>query len=205
MALIGKDLGFYYNKNKWLFRHFNIQIEANEIVGISGYSGCGKTSLSRVLANYLPAIEGSVNIDNEGFRQKAIQPVQLIFQHPEKAINPKWRIKDAIYEAYTPDDQLLELFGIRKEWFTRFPTELSGGELQRICIVRALHPDTKYIIADEMTTMLDAVTQMQIWQSLLSICRERGIGLLIVSHEGALLSRICDRVISLTPHKNLIL
>ncbi len=75
--------------------------------------------------------------------------------------------------------------------------EISGGEMQRFCIVRALNPQTKYIIADEMTTMLDAITQAKIWRQLLRICKERKIGLAIISHETEIISKLCDKVISL--------
>ncbi|SKC54303.1 ABC transporter ATP-binding protein [Maledivibacter halophilus] len=202
MALKGYNLGFYYNKNQWLFRHLNIELFYGEILGISGCSGSGKTSLSKILSNYLKPVEGFVEIDEKPFTKKEVQPVQLIYQHPEKAINPKWKMKDVLEESYDPDDTILERFGIRKEWLSRFPIELSGGELQRFCIVRALHPNTKYIIADEMTTMLDAVTQTVIWRELLDVCRERKIGLAIISHEAALLSRLCDRIISLNQRKS---
>ncbi len=197
MSIKGNNLGFYYRKNDWLFRHLNIEISHKEILGISGYSGSGKTSLSRILSNYMFPLEGTVEVDGRPFRKNEVQPVQLIFQHPEKAINPKWRINEALVEGYQPDKEILERFGIKKEWFTRFPIELSGGELQRICIIRALHPNTKYIIADEMTTMLDAVTQKVIWKELIDVCEEREIGLAIISHEAALLSRLCHKVVSL--------
>jgi len=197
LALKGTNLGFYYNKNQWLFRNINIELSYGEILGISGYSGSGKTSLSRILSNYIQPVEGFVEIDGKPFTKKEVQPVQLIYQHPEKAINPKWRMKEVLRESYEPDDDILERFGIRKEWLSRYPIELSGGELQRFCIVRALHPKTKYIIADEMTTMLDAINQTSIWRELLNICKERKIGLAVISHEPALLSRLCDRIISL--------
>ncbi|MCG8484184.1 MAG: ABC transporter ATP-binding protein, partial [Clostridia bacterium] len=79
-------------------------------------------------------------------------------------------------------------------WLKRWPIELSGGELQRFCIVRALNPQTKYIIADEITTMLDAITQAKIWHELLKICRARSLGVIVVSHEKSLLNRLCDRI-----------
>ena len=197
MALRGTNLGFYYNKNEWLFRNLNIELSYGEILGISGYSGSGKTSLSRILANYIEPIEGSVEIDEKRAAKGEAHPIQLIYQHPEKAINPKWKMKEVLEESYEPDDAILERFGIRKEWLSRYPIELSGGELQRFCIVRALHPNTKYIIADEISTMLDAVTQTVIWRELLDICKERKIGVAIISHEAALISRLCDRIISL--------
>lgn len=88
-------------------------------------------------------------------------------------MNPLWRMKKILEEAYIPEPELLETFGIREEWMDRYPIELSGGELQRFSIVRALHPQTKYLIADEMTTMLDAITQEFIWRSLLRIVKRR--------------------------------
>ena len=78
-----------------------------------------------------------------------------------------------------------------------WPGELSGGELQRFCIARAIRLETRFLIADEITTMLDAITQARIWHFLIRICRERSIGLLVVSHDPALLGRICDKIVEL--------
>ncbi|MBW7458705.1 ATP-binding cassette domain-containing protein, partial [Paenibacillus sepulcri] len=78
-----------------------------------------------------------------------------------------------------------------------WPNELSGGELQRICIARALGSKTRFVIADEMTTMLDAVTQAQIWHAVLAIARERKLGLLLISHDLHLIERLCHRWIRL--------
>ena len=75
----------------------------------------------------------------------------------------------------------------------RYPQELSGGELQRFCIARALGRDTKFLIADEISTMLDMITQSQIWNFLLKETKERGIGLIVVSHSEPLLARIAER------------
>lgn len=197
MALTGENLGFYYEKDKWLFRNVNIELAYGEVLGISGYSGCGKTSLSKVLANYMKPIEGNISIDGNPPKKGEFQPVQLIYQHPEKAINPKLKMSEVLKESYEPDDDILNRFGIKKDWMTRFPIELSGGEMQRFCIVRALNPKTRYIIADEMTTMLDAVTQAKIWNELLAVCKERKIGLAIISHESELLSKLCDKIVSL--------
>jgi len=92
---------------------------------------------------------------------------------------------------------LLDDFGIQKSWLNRWPAELSGGELQRFSVLRALNPKTKFLIADEMTTMLDAVTQVQIFESVLKIVKERNMGLLVVSHDRNLMDIICDEVIYL--------
>ena len=95
------------------------------------------------------------------------------------------------------ENGLLALLGIEQEWLTRWPNELSGGELQRFCVARALGPATRFLIADEMTTMLDAITQAQIWQAILEIAEQREMGIIVVSHEEKLVKRLCHRVIDL--------
>lgn len=197
MSLVAKNLGFYYRKNKWIFKEKDFELKQGEVIGIRGYSGCGKSTFCRILANCMKPREGQVLIDGEESRKNQFQTVQLIYQHPEKAVNPKWRMKKILEESYIPDDDILNRFGIKSEWMDRWPIELSGGELQRFCIVRALNPKTRYIIADEMTTMLDGITQAKIWYELLSVCKERNIGLIVVSHEESLLNRICDKVYSI--------
>ena len=79
----------------------------------------------------------------------------------------------------------------------RFPAELSGGELQRFCLARALHPATRFLLCDEISAMLDLVTQAQIWALLLDEARRRKLGLLIVSHNVALMERVCTRIVEL--------
>ncbi|WP_410768816.1 ABC transporter ATP-binding protein [Fontibacillus sp. BL9] len=194
MSLIGKNLGYYYIKDRWIFEDVNISVAPGEVLGLSGYSGCGKTTLSRILAGYVTPREGDVTVDRQGMDESAFRPVQLIYQHPEKAMNPKWRMREILTESYTPSQDLLDAFEIKEEWMGRWPIELSGGEKQRFCIARALNPATKYIIADEMTTMLDSITQASIWNAFLRICKSREIGVIVVSHEASLLNRICDNI-----------
>ena len=186
MALECKNLGFFYEKHTWIFRNIDITVEKGSAFGIAGRSGCGKTSLSKVLANHAQPSEGEVRIDGINAKQiraggkRLFWPVQLIYQHPE------------------PSPELLERFGVKTEWFKRFPIELSGGELQRCLIVRALHPEVRYLIADEMTTMLDAVTQALIWKELLAVIKQRNIGLIIISHEQALIEKLCSDALYMT-------
>ena len=91
----------------------------------------------------------------------------------------------------------LRSFGIRDAWLSRYPHELSGGELQRFCIARALGAHPSYLIADEVSTMLDAVTQAQIWRALVAEAEARAMGLIFVSHSPALASRLATRVVEL--------
>lgn len=95
------------------------------------------------------------------------------------------------------DTGLLERFGIREAWLDRFPHELSGGELMRFCIVRALIAEPRYLVCDEMTAMLDAVTQAELWREVVAIASERSIGIVLVSHSPALVDRVATRLFRL--------
>ena len=88
---------------------------------------------------------------------------------------------------------------VQPGWLTRYPGELSGGELRRFCIARALGPATRYLLCDEITAMLDLITQAQIWEFLLDEAQRRELGLLIVSPNRALLERVCCQIASLPP------
>ncbi|AFQ42590.1 ABC transporter ATP-binding protein [Desulfosporosinus meridiei] len=197
MQLEAKNIGFRYRKKPWLFRNFNLTLNSGEILGLKGQSGCGKTTLARVLAGYEKALEGSIELGGAPLPKGRYSGVQLVFQHPEKSVNPRWHMRDILQEGWRPDEEVLARFGIQPEWLSRWPNELSGGELQRFCVVRALSPETKFLIADEMTAMLDAITQAQIWQVMLALAKERNLGILVVSHEAELVNRVCDRVIEL--------
>ena len=123
--------------------------------------------------------------------------MQLISQHPEKAINPRWRLKKVLEESGELREDMLSAFGIEKAWLERFPRELSGGELQRFCVARALLSGAEYLICDEISTMLDVITQAQIWSVVLSEARKRNMGIIAVTHNMHLARRIAQRVYDL--------
>lgn len=197
MLLEAKNINFRYKKGPWILQDFGLEIKSGEVAGLSGPSGCGKTTLARILSGYEIPDRGSVTLDGKPLLRKGFNPVQLVFQHPEKAVNTRWQMHRILNEGWSPDDGLLLSLGIEKAWMKRWPNELSGGELQRFCVARALTPKTHFLIADEMTTMLDAITQAQIWHVVLDIAKKNNIGVLVVSHEAQLINRICDRVIEL--------
>jgi ABC-type dipeptide/oligopeptide/nickel transport system ATPase subunit len=187
----------YANNAPWLFRGVDIRIAPGEIVGLPGPSGRGKSTLAKILAGYLRPVEGSVLVDGHPLPDKEFCPVQLLFQHPELAVNPRWKIAEILREAGEPDKAMLDVLGVDPAWSPRYPHELSGGELQRVCLARALDARTRYLLCDEMTSMLDALTQAGIWKAVLAAVRERGLGLLVISHDHDLVSRLCQRTISL--------
>lgn len=198
MELKGTDISFKYASSKeYILKDIDIHITSDKITGLIGDSGSGKSTLCKILSEYVSNYEGSVTLDGQELPKKGFSPVQLIFQHPEKVMNPKWKMKDVLEESWNVDDELLADFGIQKSWLTRFPQELSGGELQRFSVIRALNPKTKFLIADEMTTMLDAITQVQILDSVLKIVKQRNMGFLLVSHDMDLVDTICDEKIYL--------
>jgi len=195
--LEARDLGFRYGPSSpWLFRNLSFSLSPGETLGLPGPSGRGKTTLARILCGHLKPVEGQALVDGRDPAEPGFCPAQLLFQHPETAVNPRWKVGAVIREAWTPDEALLDDLRIAPAWLDRFPHELSGGELQRICLARALAPETRYLAADEMTAMLDAVTQAGIWKSVLGQIGRRELGLLVISHDDALLARLCHKILT---------
>ena len=201
MQLKAKGINFKYKDGKYILKDIDFTIDSGEVVGLIAPSGFGKTTLAKILAGYEKPQSGTVTIDGKKLSKKGYSPVQLIFQHPEKSVNPKWKMKKIINEAFIPPKELIEAMGIKQGWMNRWPSELSGGELQRFCVIRALSPKTRFLIADEMTTMLDAITQAQIWDVVLDYAKKNDIGVIVISHEKALVDKICDRVVNLEEFK----
>ncbi|HHY27396.1 MAG TPA: ATP-binding cassette domain-containing protein [Desulfitobacterium dehalogenans] len=195
MLLEARNIYFRYGKEPWIIQDVNLQIEEGERVGLIGPSGCGKSTLSKILSGYLKPTRGEVLLDGKPLQSRGYCPVQLIYQHPEKALNPRWKLEVSLAEGWEPDEKILEELGIESEWLKRYPNELSGGELQRFCIARVLGQPTRFLLADEISTMLDVITQAQIWNVLLKITKERNMGLLTVTHNRALAEKVCTRMI----------
>lgn len=201
MQLKAKNINFRYKKDRYILKNIDFCVNSGEVVGLMAASGFGKTTLAKILAGYITPESGKVVLEGCKREKNGYNPVQLIFQHPEKSVNPKWKMKKIINESFTPSKELIKAMGIKKDWMNRWPSELSGGELQRFCVIRALSPKTKFLIADEMTTMLDAITQAQIWKVVLDYTKKNDIGVVVISHEKALVDKICDRVVNLEEFK----
>jgi peptide/nickel transport system ATP-binding protein len=200
MRLKAENISFRYNTGRYILKDINFHVESGEVVGLIAPSGFGKTTLAKILAGYQRPESGQVTLENMDLQKDDYNPVQLIFQHPETAVNPKWKMRKVLNESESPSEELMESMGIQIGWLDRWPGELSGGELQRFCVIRALTEKTKFIIADEMTTMLDTITQAQIWNTVLDYAKFHNIGVVVISHDHTLVERICNRVVDLTAY-----
>lgn len=198
MRLSAENISFRYTNERYILKNVNFHIDSGEVVGLTAPSGFGKTTLGKILAGYLKPESGRITIDGNDIKGSSFYPVQLIFQHPEKAVNPKWKMRKVLEEVEMPSEELMESMGIQQGWLERWPSELSGGELQRFCVTRVLSEKTKFIVADEMTTMLDAITQAQIWNTVLDYAKLHHIGVIVISHDQALIEKVCSRIVDIT-------
>ncbi|MFC4025384.1 ABC transporter ATP-binding protein [Oceanobacillus longus] len=194
--LVVKGISYRYGRNPYLFEDLELTVNPGEIVGLHGYSGSGKSTMAQIIAGYLKSNTGTVTVNGETNFDSLMHPVQLVWQHPEKVINPKWQMKKVLAESGMAESELLHDLKMKQEWLSRWPSELSGGELQRFSVARSLHGNTKYLIADEITTMLDSISQAHLWKTILKLAKERNLGVLAVSHDYQLLKRVSDRIIN---------
>lgn len=197
-TLRAKGISFRHRRrDPWVLRDLSLEVRGDEVVGLRGPSGSGKSTLARVLAGLATPQAGSVRI-TEGQLGRRSHPVQLVMQHAVLAMNPRWRVWEILAEPMAEIDREAVLDGlVDPAWLDRYPHEVSGGQLQRVNLARALLADPQFLIADEITASLDAITQARLWRDLSERTRAGGIGVLVISHDDALLNRLCDRVLDL--------
>ena len=197
MKLEARGMTFYYpgRRKRPVLQGVSLSIAPGERVGLQAPSGSGKTTLCRLLAGYEKPQRGEILLDGRPLQDyRGVCPVQMVWQHPETVVDPLLRLGDTLSEAGAVEERLAQALHIEKAWRNRYPAELSGGELQRFCIARALRLETRLLLCDEISAMLDLVTQAQIWRFLMEEAARRQLGLLVVSHDSALLQQVCTRV-----------
>lgn len=203
--LTARDIWFRHGRHlPWVLQGVDLDLRRGEVLGLEGPSGIGKSTLGAVVAGFRAADQGEVTVDDQPLRTiTGPRPVQLIGQRPELMMNPRWRIgrilaeagradTDAAPDSQDPHDALVE-----PAWLDRFPHELSGGELQRVNLARALRARPAYLIADEISVSLDAITQARIWRGILARVSAEGLGVVAISHDGDLLDAVADRRVGL--------
>ncbi|MGQ9532754.1 MAG: ABC transporter ATP-binding protein [Desulfotomaculales bacterium] len=185
-------------------------VNAGETVGLVGESGSGKTTLGLLLTGLLRPDEGRVFFRGKDLaglapaeRKEFRRRVQIIFQHPETAFNPRWKLLRSLAEPYrlhgipfAPEALLehLKTVGLYAEHLSRYPSQLSGGELQRAAIARVMVLKPEFVVLDEPTSMLDAITQAQIIRLLQELQEQKGVAYLFISHDLELARLFCRRL-----------
>jgi peptide/nickel transport system ATP-binding protein len=190
----------------------SLHVQPARILGLVGETGCGKSSVARVAAGLVPPASGHVRLDGRPLpplrrrgRPRDDLAVQLIFQDPAASLNPRRRIgallADGLRAAGLPRKQheararaLLERVGLSGSAVERHAHEFSGGQRQRIAIARVLAAEPRIIIADEPISALDASAQAQIAELLVSLVRDEGVGLLLISHDLSVVHHVADDV-----------
>jgi peptide/nickel transport system ATP-binding protein len=196
-----------------VLKGIDLKLHRGETLGLVGESGCGKSTLARVLAGLIPMTAGKVSLLGRDLGsldakdwQAMRRQVQLVFQNPYGALNPRRRVGAVIGDPFrihgTPPgatrkaevQRLMELVGLNPEHYNRFPAEFSGGQRQRIGIARALALNPALIIFDEPVSALDVSIQAQVLNLMRALQRDLGLTYLFISHDLAVVRHVCDRI-----------
>jgi peptide/nickel transport system ATP-binding protein len=185
----------------------SLAVERGRIVGLVGESGCGKSTLARAAVGLVKTTSGSVSFEGRPVtslgrraRPSDLVKLQLVFQNPYSSLNPRRTIGSQVADGTGKEArdarvrELLELVGLPANAFKRFPHEFSGGQRQRIAIARALAADPSVIVLDEPLASLDASAQAQLANLLKRLSRELDVGLLLISHDLAIVRHVADEV-----------
>jgi oligopeptide/dipeptide ABC transporter ATP-binding protein len=191
----------------------SFSIQAGESFGLVGESGCGKTTLGRMVLGLLPPDDGAIRFDGQDItrtdpaeRRALRRQMQMVFQDPYSSLNPRIRIGSAIAEPIrlhgivprgevaAEVDRLLHRVGLPASAALRYPSELSGGQRQRVGIARALSVRPRLLVADEAVSGLDVSVRAQVLNLLGDLRRELGLALMFISHDLGVIEYLCETV-----------
>jgi oligopeptide/dipeptide ABC transporter ATP-binding protein len=191
----------------------NLGISSGEVLGLVGESGCGKTTLGRIILQLIKPTCGQIFFDGQDMIALKVdemrhmrKQMQVVFQNPLSSLSPRFKIEQVIAEPIfthnvLPKNQirgrviaLLEQVGLGKQHLDRFPHELSGGQCQRVAVARALAVNPKLLVLDEPTSALDVSVQAQIINLLQDLKESHGLTYLFISHDLNIVHHISDRI-----------
>ncbi len=206
-----KSCGIIKKEKLQVLKGVSFKLHRSECLGIIGESGSGKSTLGRLIIGVEKPDNGNIFINNTNINSskgKSIKKdVSVVFQDYFSSVNPRFKILDIIsepirvYEKLSKKDttlkiiNLLERVGLSKKFLSRYPHELSGGQLQRVCIARAIATKPKFIVLDEAISSLDVSIQVQILDLLKELKNDIDISYIFITHDLTAVTYICDRVI----------
>ena len=211
-----QDKIFGHNRQQVLF-DVSLTVKEGTCLGILGESGSGKSTMGRVLCGLLKPDSGEAVLDgvsvyaSRAGRRNLQNKLSIVFQDYTTSANPRFRIRDIIGEGLTVQERregkkldrkaetsrLLELVGLPADFAERFPHELSGGQLQRVCIARAVACKPEIILFDEAISSLDAHTQVQVMDLLRELKDRLGLTYIFITHDLTSITYLCDDVLFL--------
>ncbi|KAF5054124.1 Vitamin B12 import ATP-binding protein BtuD [anaerobic digester metagenome] len=211
---VSKHFKVNNEKNLIAVNQVNIDVYKGECLAIVGESGCGKSTLGKMITCIEKVTEGEIVFKNKAITSlnakelRALrQEVQLVFQDPFNVFSPRMKIGNFLCEplmnyeklskrnAWEKAKLLLESVELNPAYLEKFPHQLSGGELQRVVIARAMSLKPGFVVYDEVTSALDVSIQKQIVQLLTKLHQETGTTSIFISHDLALVQHISDRII----------
>ena len=211
---VKETAGWFKKRSKTLLEPVSFDLKAGETLGIIGESGCGKTTLAKAVMHLIDA-EGRLKINGEAWTRESRRNIQMVFQDPFGAFNPRMNVFNIVSEAlrvHEPDlsraemrqrvqDVLRQVGLLPEDALERYPHAFSGGQRQRLAIARAIIVRPKILVLDEPTSALDVQWQQQILELLADLQKKHGLSLIIISHDLAVIRALSHRVMVLKDGK----
>lgn len=192
----GREKSIFFSNKKRILKDIEFSLKEGECLGIIGESGSGKSTLGK-------AVMGLIKIESGEIEFKYKDSKSIVFQDYVSSVNPKLSVEEIIKEGLKKSgkiemvDYYLELVGLDKRYKERYPHQLSGGQLQRVCVARALSLEPKILLLDEATSSLDSISQIQIMELLKELQYKLGLSYIFITHDLPSVTYMCNKVIFL--------